>query len=207
MNFQLPSRLRGLQVFALLLSAVQLAFIFPASLADRQRRASYFAEFRKLNTVVKRGITGAPAAIAPLRQGEFPPPVSVRTDAGTETLLLTPASGATGVLFVSSCAPCVADLITDYDQMWRRGFPVCVVAYAPTASIRLARQSFGWRLPIYSDYQLPRVSKAYRVSYRPTTIVFNKRGRVAYSQGIDERREEALRQVSKALSPSDVLTK
>jgi predicted dithiol-disulfide oxidoreductase (DUF899 family) len=103
------------------------------------------------------------------------------------------------IVFVSSCAPCVAGLLAQYDELWRQGLDIKVVARTAPQQIGEARREYGWRLPIYSDYEFPATARACEVVYRPSVLVLSKDGRVVYAQEAEDDQAKAITRVQQYL--------
>src|SRR5262249_14993602 len=103
------------------------------------------------------------------------------------------------LVFVSSCTPCVANLLSQYDHLRKQQLDVKVIARTPPERILEARREYGWQLPIYSDYEQPEAARACRVIYRPAALVLYKNGEVVYAQGANDDRTTAVSHVERCL--------
>jgi hypothetical protein len=154
-----PFRPRQLRVLVWLLIWGQLLPIMVSTSQHwlrRYRLESFLAAAPQLNReVVLRGGRSNPDLKVGIRVAAVP----VVTPSGTRVDLAHLESGRQALLFVSSCAPCSAGLVDQYDHLFRSRLDVKVIARIPSQQIAEARRRYGWRLPCYSDADDPRAAQ------------------------------------------------
>lgn len=138
-------------------------------------------------------MAGSAPKIPPLTAGNTVPPLRVAQDG--HPVDLTASARTQGLLLVSSCQSCAAQLVDECDALWRKGVRIAVVSRSTDDDIRVAREVNQWRLPIYSDADAANEPETWRSIRRPWFCVV-KAGRVKYGQSLSEPPHEALARVN-----------
>lgn len=167
---------------------------------ERSAHQLYVSTFRRVSQAVVNARRGRvlPAA-HPLPIGKQIPATHLLNEAGDTVWTHFKSTQRRALLFVSSCAPCVADQLLQYDKLSRSGHEVIIVAQVRPEQIASARLKYRLHSTILSDHDRPELASSCGVDYRPTVVVLEGQ-RIIYVQSPFTDKTKAFQAVRHLLS-------